>query len=362
MEETQEHRITDERVNQFNVRFPRLAQKYQVIHRDNCHHWDYLFVLWHRKLVNQFWEEIDIPRFFFIPYDNADVELYKRLVHSVNAQGRGYRDIRKMRRWSSADAESLVAHLVQAFACETFDLAFGENAQNRSRNGLYNISFSSQLEEAHDIVHGATGTGMQRVGTAGGDATFFIHHTFVDLCFEFWKTRSDKQLPISRDHFESSEQLKESFASFEEIDRLWNQTFYSAADYWRIGTMLEGQEPSTLVLRFGKITHTREFRSVIILYPQRTGAREVEVEIGRFAVITGTIENCESCRQRLTHTSSFALTPTNPDVRLERMRWIIDGQRFSTLIRARQKLAEIGMTELELVSFSFESTNTPQNT
>ena len=344
--------ITAEKVNRFNIAFPRLARKYQVIHRDNCHHWDYLFILWHRRFINQFWDEIGLDRFYFIPFESEDVELYKMLTHSVNTQGRGYRDNTKMRRWSSGDADALVAHLVQAFACETFDLAFGDNERNRSRNGLYNISFSSQLEEAHDIVHGATGAGMQRVGTAGGDATFFVHHTFVDLCFEYWKQRSKKLLPITADHFDSSPQLQQSFRSFEEINRLWNQSLYAVEDFRRLEEMLDGQVPSTMLLRIGRITHIREFRSVIMLVRRRLGGTEQQVEVGRFAVITGTIANCESCRERQEHASSFALTSVPPGLRLEQIRWIIDGQRFDTFRSARNKLESIGMSQLELISFS----------
>jgi len=325
-----------------------LSRRFATDHRENCHHWDYTFLLWHRKFVNKFWSKeagIGMERFYFLPFKKTHIKLFKKLTKTL-VSDRFYDDWKKMARFTDADSKAIVRELQQAFFCDTFDIDLDRIGSNRSANGLYNISFSSQLEEAHDMIHGHTGAGMGNVATAGGDACFFIHHTFMDLCFEFWLHRKARALPFSKEHFAASPYLQKDFKDYAELEKLWSDRYYAEADYAHFEEIYQAGRATSTLIKFDDIKHSTDIRQIVM--QDKSGN-----EIGRFAIFTGSETNCIECATKK-HTSSFSLTAL---VQLSAIVWFIfdstsgKWNRYDDLGKATKALAKIGLSTPYIISF-----------
>jgi len=344
-------RINQEFVNLFTQTFTEdISRKYQKIHVDNCHHWDYSFVLWHRKFVNQFWQEIGLERTYAVLTETNDRELYSKLTKSLVSDNDDLSDMRwiddtgKLNSFTSQDEEQMRLEIAQAMASLNFAIDLDHEGSNnaffRGEGGpYYNLSFSSQLEEFHDIIHGETGRGMRRVGTAGGDHCFFIHHTFVDLIFEAWLAQNPNMpLPISEEHFNATPDLQEDYENYEELATLWNERHYTSSDYNHVYRIIEPLPRQSIL--FESIRHVEDFRRVIMFHNGE--------EIGRFAILTGRLETCLSCARKEQHTGQFLLRKLVP---LHEIDWVINRRWYRSLEEAIEAFNEIGMSAPVVVSF-----------
>ena len=339
---TAAQRINPEFVRIFNDKFTEdIARQYQDEHEKNCHHWDFTFLLWHRKFVNKFWDQIDLPRTYAVLTEEIDRNLYasleKTLVYSANDVLEFTNDKLKLNSFTESDRLQMELNIAESMICTSFalDLEFdGENIDF----GEYNLSFTSQVEEFHDIIHGETGRGMRRVRTAGGDQCFFVHHAFVDLVFETWlNDKPHIPFPFSKDHFYESEDLREDYDSYAELLDLWSDRYFTEDDYKfvrRITAPLVRQ-----VIVFDHIAHTEDYRRVIMFHKN--------AEIGRFAILTGRIETCATCARRQSHQGQFLLRDLVP---INEVVWNINNNWF-TWEGAKKQFKELGMSQPYMVSF-----------
>lgn len=327
--------ITAERVVEFSEKFTgELAIKYKDEHVANCHHWDYTFVLWHRKFVTKFWNDINMPRFYFMPWITEQHQHFRNLTQSIDSNNRIYHDRNKFVLSDDSQIRFVIIELVEALFCETFALDLDHVGSNRSNNGFYNMSFSSQLEQLHDMIHGMTGTAMRNVGTAGGDACFFIHHTFVDLVFEYWRREYNKELPISEDHFLASQELQEIFPDgYKELQDLWNVNYYEEEDFIPFQNLQENITMS--LLKFDNIQHRDIFRTVRVWDGTQV--------IANFSVFTGGEDNCITCKQKTErgHASSFPLVGNNFNIRSF---WFNINNRWYDYATMQNAFANVGMS------------------
>lgn len=342
-------RISKQFVEEFDQKFTdEIALKYRKIHQENCHHWDFTFLLWHRKFVTEFWSEIGLPRTYAVFTEREDRNLYRDLTKTVLAGPDGdyivRRDPNKLDSFTNADLEQLKLNIAQASVCNSFALDLDFEGANRLPGthrfdfGYYNLSFSSQVEEFHDIVHGETGRGMRSVITAGGDQCFFVHHSFVDLVFETWLADNpDAVLPISQETFDNTPDLQQDYNSYNELVDIWGARYFSDEDYKfvrRITAPISRQ-----VIVFDNIEHTEEYRRVIMYHGGS--------EIGRFAIVTGELDTCLTCARRGAHKGQFLLRELVP---ISEIIWNIDRQLYSW-DAARSKFEELGMSQPRIESF-----------
>ncbi|MEM6900476.1 MAG: tyrosinase family protein [Pseudomonadota bacterium] len=335
-------RINQDFIDQFNQKFTEtIALKYRRIHADNCHHWDYTFLPWHRKFVTQFWTELDLPRTYAVLTEDADRQLYASLVKSVLPAGNGFQfvdDRNKLNSFTTDDLAQMKVNIAEGMACKSFALDLDLEGSNRF-GGLYNLSFSSQIQEFHDIIHGETGASMRSLQTAGGDQCFFMHHTFVDLIFETWlNDNPELGMPVPRENFEASPDLQQDYDSYEELESLFSARYFAEEDYKIIRRIIA---PLTrFAVFFDRIEHSEGYRRVIMYYNSR--------EIGRFAILTGQEETCVGCARRQAHTGQFLIQELVPVTEIS---WNIDNQWFTDFQSAVQKFSEIGMSAPRVVSF-----------
>jgi|GEM_PF-4286954 len=339
-------RIDSDFVREFNEKFnEEIAMHYREEHELNCHHWDYTFLLWHRKFVTKFWTELELPRTYAILTDERDRNFYASLEKTVlNADDEFVFSIdqNKLNSFTREDLAAVKLNIAEAMACTSFaiDLEIHPDSRTDVNRGFdaYNLSFSSQLEEFHDIIHGETGLGMRSVQTAGGDQCFFVHHTFVDLIFETWlNDNPDIDLSISEEHFNKTEDLQADYESYQELQNLWKERHFSEDDYKsvrRISAPIVRQ-----IIVFDRIEHTEDYRRVIMYHNGE--------EIGRFAILTGKIETCLSCARRGHHSGQFLLQKLVP---VSEISWVINN-RFYPWETAVQRFSEIGMSRPRIVSF-----------
>ena len=355
-------RITASRVQKFNKKFSAdIAMKYQKLHWDNCHHWDFTFLLWHRKFINKFWQEVDMERFYAILTERKDRDLYASLETTILYQSdfasrfRGparakfeYRgekfvvtdDPNKLNSFTAGDARQIELELAQAMVSSEFAIDLDFDGANKSLHA-YNLSFSSQLEEFHDIIHGETGLGMRDVVTAGGDQCFFVHHTFVDLVFETWLTdRTDKTIPITEANYNASPQLKQDYTDYKELESLFTSRYFHEGDYKFVKRIVDPLFLKRQILVFDSIKHTEAFRRVIMSHGGD--------EIGRFSILTGTVENCATCKSKGYHSGSFFMQKLAP---LNEITWSINNRIYDTFEKAVKKFGEIGMSAPRIISF-----------
>ena len=335
-------RINQAFVDQFNQLFTEeLALKYRQLHEDNCHHWDFTFLPWHRKFVTQFWADLGLPRTYAVLTEETDRQFYASLTKSVFFSASGYQfvdDHNKLNSFTNDDLAQVRFDIAEGMACKSFALDLDFEGANRL-GGLYNLSFSSQIEQFHDIIHGETGASMRNVRTAGGDQCFFIHHTFVDLIFETWLNDNPEQgVPIPREHYDSSPDLQQDYDSYEELESLFTDRYFSEEDYRLVRRIVAPLTRFAVV--FDRIEHTEGYRRVVMFNNGR--------ELGRFAVLTGRIEICLACARRQAHTGQFLIQSLVP---VTEIIWNIDNQWFTDLQSATQKFSEIGMSAPKVVSF-----------
>lgn len=337
-------RISSDFVIEFNKTFTeKLARQYQEYHRENCHHWDFTFLLWHRKFLNKFWSEIDLPKTYAVLTEQVDRGLYsslkKTLVSSPNGGLAFVDDGNKLNSFTDDDRLQMELNIAEAMICTSFALDLDFDGPNRDPNfGTYNLSFTSQVEEFHDIIHGETGKGMRSVETAGGDQCFFVHHTFVDLVFETWlNDKPDILLPISQEHFEKSEELKDDYGSHQELIDLWNDRYFTEDDYKHVRRITA--PISRQVIVFDHIAHTEDFRRVIMFHKN--------AEIGRFSILTGRVETCDNCAKRGSHEGQFLLRDLVP---ISEIVWNINNAWY-TWESAKKRFEELGMSQPYVVSF-----------
>lgn len=347
-------RISQTLVDQLNAKYAdgaagrQLADDFRKEHVDNCHHHDWLFLIWHRVFVNKFWRRVGLPRFYALATDPADRALYSRLTWTTTLvadpaggppQVRYYEDHNKMNSWLPADDAAARRNITEAMACTIFAMdldADGRNVDPWTRQ--YNITLTSQLEEYHDDVHGETGRGMRSVRTAGGDACFFVHHTFVDLAFETWLVdHPGVPFPVDRAHFDlmvRDDPRAMQGVDYDELVRVWGERYYAEDDYKYVRRA--AQTPGgRAAITFSEIRHTQSFIRVIIY------ARDTQQEIARFSIVTGTPDSCVACRTR-THAGLFLLQrltdPSNMIFRIQQQlfySWEDAKREFSRLDMGR---------------------------
>lgn len=346
-------RIHVDFISEYNDKFTQdLASEFMETHRLNCHHWDYTFLLWHRKFMNEFWEAIGLERTYAVLTEDIDRELYKQIpktfVMDQIGQPTFRDDYEKLNSFTASDEAQMRLEISQAMSNIEFAIDLDHEGRNRANDivstnnplqiSFYNLSFTSQLEEYHDIIHGETGRGMRDVRTAGGDPCFYLHHTFVDLVFEAWMSANPEiALPISRDHYEATPDLVEDYESYEALEALWNERHYTDADYGHVYRITEPVVRQAVF--FAEIKHTENFRRVIMAHNNR--------EIGRFAVFTGLIESCASCARKQSHTGQFLIRDLVP---INEIVWNIN-RRWYTWEDAIEVFASIGMSRPVIVSF-----------
>ncbi|WP_158587158.1 tyrosinase family protein [Motilimonas pumila] len=335
-------RISQEFITEFNHKFTEsVARQYQQQHQLNCHHWDFTFLLWHRKFIGQFWQQLDLPPTYAVLTQDEDRQLYRQLRKSLVLDNAGnmmfVEDNHKLNSLTGQDLAQIELDIAEAMVCNRFAIDLDFEGSNRDRFA-YNLSFSSQVEEFHDMIHGETGRGMRSVSTAGGDQCFFIHHTFVDLVFETWlDEHPDMALPISQDHFDTSPDLQQDYQDYGELVDLWQARHFSFDDYKHVRRITAPITRQAIV--FDRIAHTEDFRRVIMFHGQD--------EIGRFAILTGRIETCLTCARRQAHSGQFLLRRLVP---VSEIMWNINNQWF-TWDSAIDKFDEIGMSVPYVVSF-----------
>ncbi|MDD9962637.1 MAG: tyrosinase family protein [Gammaproteobacteria bacterium] len=336
-------RINAQFVNDFNSAFTEeIAREYRQYHEENCHHWDYTFLPWHRKYLNRFWSSIGLPRTYAVLTEAEDRALYTQLRKTIVAQDDGtfrfFEDPNKLNSFTSYDLRQIRSDIAEAMSCTTFALDLDDQTSNRLRE-LYNLSFTSQVEEFHDIVHGETGQGMRSVRTAGGDQCFAVHHTFVDLVFETWlnDVYGDNAAPITPAHYDASSELQQDYESYEELESLFTQRHFSEQDYGHVRRIVEPLRRQAVV--FERIEHRVGFRRVIMFHR--------EEEIGRFAVLTGRLETCLACARREFHTGQFLLRELVP---IREILWNIDNEWYDWE-SAVKRFEDIGMSQPLIVSF-----------
>jgi hypothetical protein len=334
-------RINSDFILKFNQNFTsELSMKYQNIHQKNCHHWDFTFLPWHRKFVNEFWEEIGLPRTYAVLTEDNDRKLYstlkKSLVINSSDEVTFVEDDNKLNSFTSFDLEQIKLDIAEAMICKPFAIDLDFVGTNRDFG--YNLSFTSQVEQFHDMIHGETSRGMRNVITAGGDQCFFIHHTFVDLIFETWlNDNPELEVPISKEHFESSPDLQEDYESYDELVSLFTARHFTENDYKyvrRIAAPLSRE-----IVLFEEIKHIESYRRVIMFHNNE--------EIGRFAVLTGRIETCLACARNKAHIGQFLLRKLVP---VSEIIWNINNQWY-TWETAKDKFLQIGMSIPKVVSF-----------
>ena len=346
-------RISSVFVDAYNTAFTEdLASSFMETHRLNCHHWDYTFLLWHRKFMNEFWDAIGLERTYAVLTEAADRALYTQLTKTHVPDGAGQivfqDDLNKLNSFTQQDEEQIRLEISQAMA--STDFAIDLDLLERNRRGdiisnrqprqimFYNLSFTSQVEEFHDIIHGETGVGMRNVATAGGDACFYIHHTFVDLIFEAWlDANPDIEFPISEDLFNATEDLQEDYESYEALKALWSERHYTSSDYGHVRRITEPVVQHAV--HFSEIRHIENFRRVIMVHNRR--------EIGRFAILTGLTESCVSCARRQSHTGQFLIRELVP---INEILWNIN-RRWYRWEDAIDEFERIGMSRPAIVSF-----------
>ena len=335
-------RISHDFVKSFDQKFTEdVARQYQKEHEDNCHHWDFTFLLWHRKFVNKFWSQIGLPRTYAVLTEEVDRKLYasleKTLVFSADGDLEFADDANKLNSFVEADRLQMELNIAESMICTSFSLDLDFDGSNRDF-GAYNLSFTSQEEEFHDIIHGETGRGMRSVRTAGGDQCFFVHHTFVDLVFETWlNDKGDIPFPFSEEHYNESEDLKEDYDSYQELLDLWNARYFLEDDYKYVRRITA--PISRQVIVFDHIAHTEDYRRVIMFHKN--------AEIGRFAILTGRVETCATCARRQSHQGQFLLRELAP---ISEIIWNINNSWF-TWESAKVRFKELGMSQPYVVSF-----------
>ncbi len=334
-------RIHADFIEAFNQQFTEaIAKKYQQYHQENCHHWDFTFLPWHRKFVTDFWSEIGLPRTYAVLTEATDRALFASLQKSMvlNDQRDAVfvNDANKLNSFTNEDLQQVRLDIAESMICSAFALDLDFKGTNRDFG--YNLSFSSQIEQFHDIIHGETSRGMRNVITAGGDQCFFIHHTFVDLVFETWlNDNPDFEIPITKAHFEASPDLKLDYESYEAFESLFLERHFTEEDYKHVRRISAPLSRQAVV--FDEIKHVESFRRVIMFHNNR--------EVGRFAVLTGQIESCEGCARRKAHKGQFLLNALIP---VSEIIWNINNQWF-TWETAKVKFEEIGMSIPKIVSF-----------
>eukprot|EP00466_Bigelowiella_natans_P009636 jgi/Bigna1/90940/estExt_fgenesh1_pg.C_830059 len=335
-----QHRITEDFVSKFNKAFTdEIALKFRKTHADNCHHWDFTFLIWHRKFVNSFWKEVGLPRTYAVLTDEKDRELYASLQKSVwqdrNGIFRTYLDRNKLNQWEENDTLAMRRNIAEGFVSSSFalDLDFAG-----PRNG-YNIGFSSQIEEFHDIVHMETGRCMRSVRTAGGDQCFFIHHTFVDLVFEAWLEKNKPDIPVDKAYFDSEPVFKTEYKDYDEFKALWGERHFTSDDYKHVNRIVMSVPATRTLLVFDEILHIEEARRVIVYHRGE--------ELGRFSIITGAPETCESCKTKK-HKGQFLLSKLVP---LTELSFRINFEFFSEWSEAKEEFKKIGVSVPYVASF-----------
>ncbi len=342
-------RIDKAFVELFNSKFnEEVALDFRQQHADNCHHWDYTFLLWHRKFIIKFWQTVNLPITYAVLTEEADRILYaslKKTIWEVNGRFVFLDDANKLNSFTPEDLATMRLNIAEAMACSSFAIDLKEHPARtegnmiRVRNeSFYNLSFSSQVEEFHDIIHGETGQGMRSIETAGGDQCFFIHHSFVDLIFETWlNDNPDIGLPISAEHYDATDDLKSDYDSYQELVDLWKARYFTEDDYKIIRRISEPIVRQVVV--FDRIEHTEGYRRVKMFHGGK--------EIGRFAILTGKVETCLSCARRGHHSGQFLLTKLVP---VSEISWQINN-RYYPWEAAVHKFSEIGMSRPRVVSF-----------
>ena len=334
-------RIDDDFVARFNQMFTEeVARKYCAAHWENCHHWDFTFLLWHRKFTNSFWSDLELPRTYAVLTDEEDRKLYRSLRKTLLQRSGSLaylEDPNKLNSFVPQDQQQIEMNIAESMVSSAFALDLDFDGRNVDF-GEYNLSFTSQVEEFHDILHGETGLGMRAVRTAGGDQCFFVLHTYVDLVFETWLHRNPgMQFPFSEKHYNESQDLQKDYGSYDELLGLWKTRHFTQDDYkhvLRISAPLSRQ-----VIVFDNIAHTEDYRRVILYHDQR--------EIGRFAVLTGRIDTCLTCARRESHQGQFLLRELVP---ISEISWNIN-RRTYTWEGAKARFAELGMSQPYIVSF-----------
>lgn len=346
-------RIDQGFVNEFNKRFTKqIAMDFREKHHMNCHHWDYTFLLWHRKLVKEFWARIGLLWTYAVLTEEKDRALYSSLKKTVVEENGEYRfkTDGKSAKFESRDISSMKKYIRAAMGRDWFASDIGEPLHQgmapRTRPSLppleADIAFSDYVEEFHDEVHVATGGSMRFIETAGGDQRFFIHHTFVDLVFETWLMKNKGiKMPISKKLFDD-EGLKGDYGSYENLHTLWNARYFEEADYKIVENIVDDADLSDGEghVVFDRIKHTESHRHVIM--------RHQNEEIGRFAIFTGTPDTCQKCATRGEHRGIFLLDKLVP---VEEISWEInkDGNQLEWN-DAVKRFGEIGMSEPEVFS------------
>ena len=297
---------------------------------------------WHRKFVNQFWSELDLPRTYAVLTEDIDRKMYASLEKTIIRDSTGnyvfQNDPNKLNSFTENDLTQIRLDIAEAMASLTFAMDLDFKGRNRIRNFGYNLSFSSQAEQFHDIIHGETGQGMRSTLTAGGDQCFFVHHTFVDLLFETWLNDVYKgDVPITKDHYENSDDLQKDYKDYEELENLFKKRYFTDEDYKyirRITAPLSRQ-----AVFFEEIKHIQGYRRVIMYHNGE--------EIGRFAVLTGQIETCLACARRQSHVGQFLIQRLVP---ITEIIWNIDNE-WHMWDTAPRKFEEIGMSSPIVISF-----------
>ena len=342
-------RIDKEFIELFNNKFTEeVAQNFRQQHAENCHHWDYTFLLWHRKFITNFWQTVDLPITYAVLTEQADRILYaslKKTIWQVNGRFVFLDDPNKLNSFTSQDLAAMRLNIAEAMACSSFAIDLKEHPdpridRNRGRgiDYAYNLSFSSQVEEFHDIIHGETSRSMRDVVTAGGDQCFFVHHSFVDLIFETWLNDNPSiGLPISEEHYNSTDDLKKDYGSYQELVDLWKARYFTEDDYKVVRRISEPIVRQVVV--FDRIEHTEDYRRVIMYHDGE--------EIGRFAILTGRVETCLSCARRGHHSGQFLLTKLVP---VSEIGWRINNH-YHPWEDAVHEFAKIGMSRPQIVSF-----------
>lgn len=337
-------RISANFVATYNQRFTAaLAESFRAEHRASCHHWDFTFLLWHRKFMNGFWAEIELDRTYAVLTEASDRELYSELTGSIRSGPGGMRfvhDLNKLDSFTQQDLDQIRLDIAEAMACSDFAIDLDFVGGNRDRGRFYNMSFSSQVEQFHDIVHGESSQGMRDVATAGGDACFYVHHTFVDLIFETWLVdHAEAELPITPEMFAASDVLKSDYADFDEIRRLWDERLYTETDYKHVRRISAPLVRQAVV--FDRIDHDHGYRRVFM-------AHRDHGELGRFAVFTGSLATCAGCARKQFHTGQFLLRHLAP---VHEIVWNINNRWYLDWDDAVKALAQLGMSRPYVVSF-----------
>lgn len=340
-------RIDSNFVHEYNQRFTQaLAEKYRDTHQQNCHHWDFTFLLWHRKFLDSFWSEIGLPRTYALLTDAEDRSLYQQLTATIVGQPGSFQfthDPNKLDSFTSNDLDQMKLDIAESMACRTFAIDLDFTGVNQSSQGFYNMSFSSQVENFHDIIHGETSRGMRNVATAGGDACFFLHHTFVDLVFETWLVDNpNAEFPVTQDMFDNSGVLRGDYADYAELRALWDARHFDETHYKHVRRISAPLVRQALV--FDRIEHDHGYRRVFMAHRDWDGLGE----LGRFAVFTGSLATCAGCARKQYHEGRFLLRRLVP---VHEIIWNINNRWYLEWNEAVEAFKSIGMSRPYVVSF-----------